>query len=299
MINDCMVQGKPGPSSQSQRGCWGKLNHIRLLCHTAALMFTREWLQALWQWLAARRQDLQLLVGCGWPLLPVLVSQLVPLRPLEQSAVVMPGADAWPAGLAEVLGKLGVHVLDSDSFELPVDSLKGLCVHSSGGTGVAAALSAALQLTQQQPQQQDVVGNLSASDRRLLRSFLLQPTWYAGAATAAPVVQLRRVARQLPLYKVANSCQPQLQEEAAGQAAEGEPVELEPVFVNLEGTCCLTPAGVLLYHCSHVMLHLSLMVHTCLHQQGTLFSRAFTLDVCITVRPWSLSCAAVSVVLSL
>jgi len=177
----------------------------------------------------------------------------------------MAGADAWPAGLIEVLGKLGVHVLDSDSFELPVDSLKGLCVHASGGTGVAAALSAA---HQQPPQQQDVFGSLSASDRRLLRSFLLQPTWYAGAATAAPVVQLRRVARQLPLYEVANSCQPQLQEEAAGQAGEAGPaVELEPVFVSLEGTCCLTPAGVLWCHCSHGMLPFELDgAHTCLCQ---------------------------------
>jgi hypothetical protein len=193
-------------------------------------------------------------MDAGWPLLPVLGSQLVPLQALGQSAVVLPGADAWPAGLAEVLGKLSVHVLDTAGFELPVEMLKGHCVHSASGTGVAAALAAALKLSSQgqgqvQGQQQlaqapDAAGGLTAVERQLLRCFLLQPTWYAGAATASPVVQLRKVARQLPLYAVANSCQPGGEWSAAAADAEAGAADgAEPVFVTLEGSCFLAPAG--------------------------------------------------------
>lgn len=178
----------------------------------------------------------------------------MPLRPLQQSPVVLPGADTWPTGLAEVLGKLGVHVLDADGFELPLEMLKGHCVHSASGPGVAAAIAAAMkqrscqqhqQVSAQQPeQQQDDTAALSADERRLLRSFLLQPTWFAGPGSAAPVLLLRSVARQLPLYELANSStlqqQHQRQQHIGEEGAEGA---VEPVFVNLEGSCFLAPAG--------------------------------------------------------
>jgi hypothetical protein len=215
----------------------------------------REWLLSLWQWLASGRHSLEPLAASGWPLLPVLGSQLVALQPLERSAVVLPGADAWPEGLAEVLQKLGVHVLHTASFELPVETLKGQhYVHTAAGTGVAEALAAALKLgSQQQGQQQQqaqdceaAISKLAAQERSLLRGFLLQPTWFAGAANAAPQLQLRRLAGQLPLYELANSSQQQVQVQAASAAAGAEePVQLEPVFVGLQGSCCLAPAGTL------------------------------------------------------
>lgn len=227
-----------------------QLEHVAACCWCCC----REWLQSLWQWLAANRHSLQPLMDAAWPLLPVLGSQLVPLQALGQSAVVLPGADAWSSGLAEVLRKLGVHVLDTAGFELPVEMLRGHCVHSASGTGVAAALAAALKLSSQgqaqgQGQQQlvqaaDVAGSLTPGERQLLRSFLLQPTWYAGAATASPVVQLRKVARKLPLYSVANSCQPRGEwGAAAADAHVGSADGVETVFVTLEGSCCLAPAG--------------------------------------------------------
>jgi hypothetical protein len=171
--------------------------------------------------------------------------------------VVLPGADAWPAGLSEALGKLGVHVLDTSGFELPLELLRGLCVHSTTGTGVAAALAAVMkqqgllqgqqqqqqqgQVQQRQPQQPvDVASKLDASQRRLLRSFLLQRTWFAGTVNAA-MGRLHAVARELAMYELANSSWQQEQDssEGEGQAA----AEVEPVFVNLEGNCSLAPAG--------------------------------------------------------
>jgi hypothetical protein len=61
-------------------------------------------------------------------------------------------------------------------------------------------------------------------------------------------VQLQAVARQLPLYELANSIPQQQQQqqqghgEAAGSTA-GVAADVEPVFVSLEGTYCLAPAG--------------------------------------------------------
>lgn len=228
--------------------------HRPLLMLCWPVVCPREWLQSLWQWLGAGRHSLQPLAASGWPLLPVAGSQLVPLQPLPRSAVVLPSADAWQPGLSEVLGKLGVHVLDSEGFELPLEMLRGHHLHSASGTGVAAALAAALGLShqaqrQQQQQQQsehllDTVGRLTAAERRLLRSFLLQPTWFAAGTAAAPTAQLRAVARQLPLFELANSA-PQQQQQAVGAEDAAMPAApgVEPVFVSLEGNCCLAPAG--------------------------------------------------------
>lgn len=216
------------------------------------VVWSREWLQSLWQWLGAGRHSLQPLAASGWPLLPIAGSQLVPLQPLARSAVVLPGADAWQPGLSEVLGKLGVHVLDSEGFELPLEMLRGNHLHSASGTGVAAALAAALGLSHQAQQQQqqsehllETVGRLTAAERRLLRSFLLQPTWFAAGTAAAPIAQLRAVARQLPLFELANSAPQQQQQQAVGAEDAATPAApgFEPVFVSVEGNCCLAPAG--------------------------------------------------------
>jgi hypothetical protein len=207
----------------------------------------REWLQALWTWLAAHRQDLRLLLSCGWPLLPVLGGQLVPLLPLQQSPVVLPGSDSWPAGLAEVLTALGVYVLDAASFELPLEVLSSHSVHTSSGLGVAAAIRAAL--GRHQPPTaaaaaEAAAAKLSAADRRLLRAFLLQRTWFGSAAAGTPVhQQLVWVAKLLPFYELANpGC---LKQPAA--VGDGAPAALPspagPAFVALTPSSCLAPAG--------------------------------------------------------
>jgi hypothetical protein len=95
---------------------------------------------------------------------------------------------------------------------------------------------------QRQPQQPvDVASKLDASQRRLLRSFLLQRTWFTGTVNAA-MGRLRAVARELALYELANSSREQ-QEQDNSEGDVQAAAEVEPVFVNLEGNCSLAPAG--------------------------------------------------------
>lgn len=146
------------------------------------LLYCREWLQGLWQWLSTHRTDLPVLVDCGWPILPVKGNKLVPLQPLSSSAVLISSSELWPAGLSEVLtGSLGCHVLDCDSFELPVEQLLQMSVHRSGGAGVAAAVSCSGVLEDTRQLQ------LSAAEARLISGFLLQEKWFATAAADTTV----------------------------------------------------------------------------------------------------------------
>jgi hypothetical protein len=211
-------------------------------------------------------------VGCGWPLLPVEGGQLVPLLPLERSPVVLPGGDSWPAGLSDVLTKLGVWVLDSGSFELPVEVLSSHCAHKPSGMGVAAAMCSAFGWSppQQQQQQQQLAserqrdhahpaaGKLSAAETHLLRRFMLQRTWFESAAAGtAAQQQLVAVAQQLPLYQVANPGVQQQAESAAMVAAAAASPGSDrapaaaaaawpgPVFVPLSAASRLAPPGVL------------------------------------------------------
>ena len=113
-----------------------RLMYCSSCCH-------REWIQALWQWLGTRAQHLHLLTTCPYPLLPVKRGQLVKVNPLSTSAVVAPEPD-WPQGLGELLQQLGCHLLDVESFELPLGELLGKYVHRGDGMGVVAALTVAL-----------------------------------------------------------------------------------------------------------------------------------------------------------
>jgi hypothetical protein len=195
--------------------------------------------------------------------------KLVPLQALASSAVVAPGAESWPDGLAGVLQKLGCFVLDMAGFELPLEALLQHCVHRPSGVGVAAAVCAALgwsgnvatgrQLSSQQQQAAERVGgSLGLDDVRILRSFLLQQRWFSGSAgdDDAGVRALLLVARQLPLFELANLSSKQ-QAEAATAAAiaqqgteegsEAEQVQqvagMQQHTVALSPGCCLAPAG--------------------------------------------------------
>lgn len=204
---------------------------------SSSIAVTWEWLQALWQWLATRRTELRALQGCGWPVLPVLHGRLVELRQLPESPVVAHGGDGWPPGLERVLGMLGVTVLDSESFELPLDALLQNCVHRPGAPGVAAAACAALGLHATADASSSSSSNtipmpqLSLADARLLRAFLLRAHWFDAAKPGSSEhSSLLLLARRLPMYERANTTR------AAPDASAAALVPLEP-------DCALAPAG--------------------------------------------------------
>jgi hypothetical protein len=220
-----------------------------------------EWLQALWQWLSTptRRSDWRVLAASGWPLLPAAGGLLVPLAPeAARCRAVLPGAD-WPQGLADVLARLGIAVLDTAAYELPNEALLAAgYVRAGSGLGIALALRAALDGGQLNTAP---VEALSADDRRLLRAYLLQPVWFqsqrgSGASAGAQpddCAVLASVLRQLPLYEQANSgavgavaASPFARSASGasdGGAAAGD--DAAPVFVPLQEGWMLAPQGVL------------------------------------------------------
>jgi hypothetical protein len=185
---------------------------------------------------------------------------------LASSAVVDAGADSWPEGLAAVLQKLGCFVLDTAGFELPLEALLQHCVHRPSGTGVAAAICAALgwggsvaagqELNRQQELAAEAVADrLTVDDARIMGSLLLQQRWFGGTAGAGSDAGMRAlllVVKQLPLYELANSKSMQQEATAAGaqqgseQGREPEHAQQEKVkhsTVALSPGCCLAPAG--------------------------------------------------------
>jgi hypothetical protein len=250
---------------------------MRLCCTDALtpnLFMLREWVQALWQWLAqpAHRPDWPVVARSGWPVLPTAGGRLVPLAPDPSSAAaVLPGGD-WPEGLQAVLVRLGVAVVDTASFELPVDALvsAGLA-HPGSGAGVALALAAALGGGRHLETR--TVEELGAAERRLLRSYLLQPVWFqarggvggsaaCGDAAAAAVAALAGIVRQLPLFELANdgsflagpaADDEQSQDEQQAETSnhgDGVPREQGSAdaggsanFVPLQEGCALAPQG--------------------------------------------------------
>ncbi len=239
----------------------------------SAPLVTWEWLQALWQWLAAgpRRPDWPLLARSGWPVLPAADGALVPLAPEpSRCSTVLPGAD-WPSALQPVLQKLGVSVLDTAAYELPVDALlAGGYVRSGCGGGVALALQAALG-----PSDYERMEELAPAERRLLRSYLVQPIWFqqrgggngrGGAAAAAGASNnasaaadpstLAAILRQLPIYELANDGSFSAASAAAaggdddadgGSSSDGGAGTEQPpaFFVPLQPGCEIAPHGIL------------------------------------------------------
>lgn len=215
----------------------------------------REWLHALWQWLsqASRRPDWQVLASAAWPLLPVAGGLLVPLAAEHtRCTVVLPGAD-WPVGLQSVLQKLGVSVLDTASFELPADALVSAgYVRSGCGVGLALALKAALSTGQQLDTRS--VEELTAAERRLLRTYLLQPIWFqqhTAATGAADSAALAAIVKRLPLFELANDGSWSAPAEGEQQAGDGGAREQQlgiassdtAIFVPLQEGCALAPQG--------------------------------------------------------
>ncbi len=218
----------------------------------------REWLQGLWSWLSAppRHSGLHALASSQWPLLPITQRRLAPLHlPGAPSAALLPGED-WPEGLADVLQRLGALVVDAEVFELPLAALSaGDHVHAADGVGVAGALSAALG-PGRVPTRAAAAGGpsvaaagstaaaaaaaaaLSASEREVLASFLMQERWFrsgTGAGTGAGQAALLEVLQVLPLHEVASSAwarrqrqqqrQQQQQLRQAPEAQQDEPSE--------------------------------------------------------------------------
>jgi hypothetical protein len=200
------------------------------------LNHVREWLQALWQWLSVphRRGDWPVLARSGWPVLPAAGGRLVPLEPSpELCSAVLPGAD-WPAGLGDLLQRLGVSVLDTAAYELPTEALLAAgYVRSGCGGGIALALHGVLGRgdggvgggggRSGGARRLDVgpVEELPSAERRLLRSYLAQPIWFqqrasgrasaglgpegVAVAAAAEGATLAAVLRQLPVFELANN----------------------------------------------------------------------------------------------
>jgi hypothetical protein len=227
-----------------------------------APLVTWEWLQALWQWLAAphRRGDWPLLARSGWPVLPAAGGRLVPLAPSRaRCAAVLPGAD-WPVGLGPILQRLGVSVLDMSSYELPTEALlAGGYVRSGCGGGVALALQAVLCGGDSSGGAVAALDTarleeLPPADRRLLRGYLAQPIWFqqrGGGSAAADPRALAAVLLQLPLFELANNGSfgagggGGRDDEGNGGSAGGSGEEAPAIFVPLQEGCALAPEGVL------------------------------------------------------
>lgn len=243
------------------------------LCAAAtAVAIFREWIQGLWQWLTPRKEHLPLISTSGWPLLPLEGGLLTPLRPLSSSTVVLRPPD-WPQELPPLFRKLGLHLLDTSSFELPEDDLLRQYVHPGDGRGVIAALGVALPpLSRQRSRGGNTSSNLggdvsfdmsgieglTSAEKELLREYLLQGQWLNAAfpATGMSLRCMVQLLRQLPLYQLASSAwtvahqthdddshlQQQQQEDGADSATASATASAV-MLVSLTADSCIAPEG--------------------------------------------------------
>ncbi|KXZ55127.1 hypothetical protein GPECTOR_3g279 [Gonium pectorale] len=171
-----------------------------------------EWIRTLWSWLAERPDAVQL---GSWPVLPIQGNRLGRLQ--EKSlpslagllaAIAAAKARALDAGAASA----GAAEAGDDRRRHSASFARGTAGAVAGGDGRGDAAWASR------------LAELTAVERRQLRSYLLQSRWFSGATPQLSGAELDLL-RSLPVYEVHSDPDSRADDPAArsNQAANGGP----------------------------------------------------------------------------